>query len=114
MVEKRVTDGDRIATLLIAELCGRVDGELHRVSVPAPEEGSVEAEPVPIELDGAPFATMTVEPSRVELRLAEPARAASLETGAADRADTLVVDSGAAVKRATDDLQRLAAGRTEE
>ncbi|WP_254768906.1 hypothetical protein [Salinilacihabitans rarus] len=126
MVEDRTTDGRRIAELLASEVDGREDGELARFAVTNADR-DVEptadgARAYDLERDGERFARAFVHPERVHLEF-EGGREAAVDAAeaAALRArpkatrppKTLVfVESGAAVKRATDVLQ--AASRAAE
>jgi len=115
MVERRVTDGVRIAQLLSSELDGREDGALDRLAVTNADR-SVEASPdgeraYDVERDGEAFARAFVHEDRVRLELeaADEAIAAhtkgeDLRVASEDSGTALVVESGAAVKRAIDAL----------
>ncbi|MFB6210076.1 MAG: hypothetical protein ABEI76_00915 [Halobacteriales archaeon] len=114
MVEDRVTDGKRIAQLLASELDGREDGDLHRIAV---DGADPDAEPTPtgtrayeIMADGAPIATVCIQPDRARIefshgveRALEAAtdRELTVRPTATDPPRTLVfVGDGAEVKRA--------------
>lgn len=124
MVEKRVTDGRRIAELLSSELHGREDGALAAVAVTdAVEDVDPTADGTlayRVTADGEPIASAHVHPDRVHLAFST---AQDVAADAADEADlrvrpkatrppaTLVfVESGAEVKRAAD-VVATAAGR---
>jgi hypothetical protein len=102
VVERRVTDGKRIAQLLASELSGREDGLLSRVTL---TEADADAEPSPegtlafrVAVDGDPVGTVRMYPERVVLALD------------GERSETL--ESGAAVKRGLDAVRDwLSAGR---
>jgi hypothetical protein len=136
MVEDRVTDGRRIAELLASELEGRVDGGLARVAV---TDADRDVEPRPegaraygVTLDGERLAAVFVHPDRAHLAFAAHQDAAAAIAGdlelrvrpkATEPPQTLVfVESGAAVKRAADVVDRIAreggggedAGRADE
>jgi len=127
MVEERITDGRRIAQLLASELDGRTDGAFAAVAV-------VDADPeVDPTADGARaydvvreteageqrLAGVFVQPERVRIEfVADPERAAELASEsdlrvrpkAVEPPRTLVfVEYGAAVKRAADAFEVLAA-----
>ena len=118
MVEKRVTDGIRIAQLLSSELDGREDGTYDRFAVVdavRDVEPTVDgARAYDVNVDGEAFAQVFVHPDRVRVELRKGLDAA---VGTAERvglrvrpkaADpprvVLFVESGAAVKRAGDVL----------
>ncbi|WP_255167640.1 hypothetical protein [Natrononativus amylolyticus] len=119
MVEKRITDGRRIAELLSSELDGRTDDELRRMAV-ANVDDAVEAtadggRAYDVERDGERFARVFVHPDRVRLEF-DSGREAAVEAAtdlelrtrpkASQPPKTLVfVESGAEVKRATDVVQ---------
>ncbi|WP_049924702.1 hypothetical protein [Halopiger djelfimassiliensis] len=126
MVEDRITDGKRIAQLLASELDGREDGELDAVAVSnadrdvEPTADGARAYDVVLtrrdESDGRHrFARTFVHDDRARLEFEagqEHAAAAADEAGlrvrpkATQPPRTLVfVESGAAVKRATDVVQ---------
>lgn len=116
MVEERTTDGRRIAELLASELDGREDGSLEGVSV-AKADRDVEpsadgARAYDIGTGDDRLARAFVHPDRVRLEF-ERGRELAAETAtnlelrvrpkASKPPKTLVfVESGAAVKRATD------------
>ncbi len=118
MVERRITDGKRIAGLLASEIDGREDGSLALLSLADADPDVVPttegAFAYRIERDHEPFADVFVQPDRIRIEFrAAPDRAASAarEVGlrvrpkAVEPPRTLVfVESGAAVKRATDVL----------
>jgi hypothetical protein len=100
MVEDRITDGRRIAQLLASELTGLETGPLAAVSV---TDADPDAEPsadgtvaYTIAHGGERVGIVRIYPERVVVTLGE------LE-GAAEQ--TVVVDSGAAVKRAVDRIR---------
>jgi len=115
MVERRVADGVRIAQLLSSELDGREDGALDRLAVTNADR-SVEALPggaraYDIERDGEAFARAFVHEDRVRIELEDGAAAVAPHVAGDDlRVSTegdetaLIVESGAAVKRAVDAL----------
>lgn len=115
MVERRVADGLRIAQLLSSELDGREDGALDRLAVTNADR-SVEASPegeraYDVERDGEPFARAFVHENRVRIELEDGAAAVAPHVAGDDlRVSTesdgtaLLVESGAAVKRAVDAL----------
>ena len=115
MVERRVTDGVRIAQLLSSELDGREDGALDRLAVTNADR-SVEAAPggeraYDVECDGEPFASAFVHEDHVRLDLdagaetvAERVQGEDLRASVDDGTGELLVESGAAVKRAVDAL----------
>ncbi|MFU8868375.1 hypothetical protein [Natronococcus sp.] len=116
MVEERTTDGRRIAELLASELDGREDGALEAVSV-ANADRDVEpsadgARAYDVEVGDDRLARAFVHPDRLRLEF-ERGRELAAETAtelelrvrpkASKPPKTLVfVESGAAVKRATD------------
>ncbi len=127
MVDDRVTDGRRIAQLLAAEVRGHERGPLAALSVAdvADIAGSVDGERayrlVRPTADGeATVGAAYVHPERVRLVVrARPERAAAAAEDAGlgvrpaggDAPRTLVfVESGAAVKRATDVLRAVLEG----
>lgn len=117
VVEDRITDGRRIAQLLASELDGRSDGPLQGVAV---TNADPDVEPRPggahaydVTAAGATVASVAVQPDGA--RLAVTANAKTAAASADDRglrternpgADgvTIVVEDGAAVKRAVDAL----------
>jgi hypothetical protein len=115
MVEDRIADGRRIAQLLASELDGR-EGPFAGLSVtdarPDVEPTEDGARAYDVVRDGATLGTVYVHPDRVRVELlADPERALSAARDAGLRARpkavdpprTLVfVESGAAVKRASD------------
>lgn len=114
MVEDRVTDGRRIAQLLSSELTGLDRGPLEAVAVVAAER---DVDPTPagaraydVAIDGAPIATVFVTPSSARVsfdrqrNLTLPERDDDLRIEAGESGPVLVVESGAAVKRAVDVL----------
>ncbi|MHC3437024.1 hypothetical protein ACYJ1Y_02750 [Natrialbaceae archaeon A-gly3] len=121
MVEDRITDGRRIAQLLASELEGREDGELARFSV-ADADRDVEptedgARAYDISHDGDRLAQVFVHPDRTRIvfevgpdAALEAAKAVDLRARpkATTSPRTLVfVESGGAVKRATDVLEEV-------
>ncbi|MFB6201256.1 MAG: hypothetical protein ABEI98_04525 [Halorhabdus sp.] len=99
MVDNRITDGDRIAELLRAELDGRETGELDRLSV----------ESATVRVDGRPLAKLEPRESGLELTFSQPESAirdaivgATLESHPGDQSVTVVVASAAETKRAVD------------
>ncbi|WP_256393936.1 hypothetical protein [Natronoarchaeum rubrum] len=117
MVERRVSDGVRIAQLLSSELDGREDGALDRLAVTSADR-SVEASPegeraYDVERAGEAFARAFVHEDRVRLELKNGGEAvADRVAGDGLRASVgdegtgeLLVESGAAVKRAVDALE---------
>lgn len=116
MVEKRTTDGRRLAELLSSEIHGRDSGSLGRLSVTdadpdvAPDEFGAFA--YAVSLDGDRIAEVAVHPDRIHAAFrvgVETAAAAGGEAGlrvrpkAVDPPRTLVfVEDGAEVKRLTD------------
>jgi hypothetical protein len=122
MVEDRVTDGRRIAELLASELDGRTDGGLARVAV---ADADRDVEPTPdgaraydVTLDGDRLAGVFVHPDRAHLAFSAHQDAAAavasdldlrVRPKATEPPQTLVfVESGAAVKRAADVVDRIA------
>jgi len=115
MVERRVTDGVRIAQLLSSELDGREDGALGLLAV-INADRSVEASPegeraYDVERDGESFARAFVHEGRVRLELEAAGEAVAAHTKGEDLrvvteggGTALIVESGAAVKRAVDAL----------
>lgn len=133
MVEERVTDGIRIAHLLASELDGREDGGLDRLAVtnvdPDVEPATEGAHAFDVTHDGSPLSSVFVHTDRISLTVAD-SRDVALETARAvglqvdtnsvstnpDGSNTdesngdgspparIVVERGAAVKRATDVL----------
>ncbi|GAA0671265.1 hypothetical protein [Natronoarchaeum mannanilyticum] len=115
MVERRVTDGVRIAQLLSSELDGREDGALDRLAVTNADR-SVEASPdgeraYDVERAGEPLARAFVHEDRVRLELEAAGEAIAAHTkgddlrvAAEDGGTALLVESGPAVKRAVDAL----------
>ena len=128
MVEERITDGKRIAQLLASELDGREDGGLEAVAVTTADR---DAEPSADgtraydvvrtdEGDGDRFARVFVHEDRARLEF-EAGQDVAAETAAerdlrvrpkaVEPPRTLVfVESGAAVKRATDVVQAVVTG----
>lgn len=125
MVERRVTDGRRIAELLASELTGRADGPLGRLAVV--DARDVECVPgtgafaYGVDADGDRLAAVYVHPERIRIEVergVEDAVAAAAERDLPVRpvASTppravVFVESGAAVKRASDVLASAARGR---
>lgn len=121
MVERRVTDGVRIAQLLSSEVDGREDGALGSLSV-TNADTDVEGTPAgerafDVELVEEPFGSVFVHDDRVRIDLvvahetaAAPAEQAGVDVEA-DGPDRTVLDieSGAEVKRAVDVLDVLSA-----
>ena len=118
MVEERTTDGRRIAELLASELDGREDGSLEAVSVAnadrdvEPSADGARAYDLVAGAEADRIARAFVHPDRLHLEF-ERGRELAAETAtelelrvrpkAAKPPKTLVfVESGAAVKRATD------------
>ncbi|WP_293032614.1 hypothetical protein [Natronococcus sp.] len=116
MVEERTTDGRRIAELLASELDGREDGALEAVSV-ANADRDVEpsadgARAYDVEAGDDRLARAFVHPDRLRLefergRELAAEMATELELRVRPKASTppktlVFVESGAAVKRATD------------
>jgi hypothetical protein len=125
MVERRITDGRRIAGLLASEVDGREDSGLALLSL---TDADPDVEPTTdgalgyrIQWEDEPFADVFVQPDRIRIEFrAGPDRAAKAarEVGlrarpkAVNPPRTLVfVESGAAVKRATDVLSAVATSR---
>lgn len=126
MVEDRIEDGRRIAELLSSEIEGREDGELARFAV---ENADRDVEPTTdgdraydLHHGGDRVARVFVQPDRTRLEF-EAARdvaadaSADAELRVRPKATTppktlVFVESGAAVKRATDVLR--AVGRSLE
>ena len=119
MVERRVTDGVRIAQLLSSEVDGREDGALDRLAVTNADtdvEGTADGERAfDVTLDGDALGAVFVhdEYARLELqRGGETAKSRAEEAGLrAEEGDDgdgeaarLFVESGAEVKRAVDAL----------
>lgn len=126
MVEERITDGNRIAQLLASELDGREDGGLERVAVTNADrdveptaDGSRAYDVVVIEGDDETrFARVFVHDDRARLEF-ETGQDVAADAGesvglrvrpkAVEPPRTLVfIESGAAVKRASDVVQRVA------
>jgi len=115
MVERRVTDGVRIAQLLSSELDGREDGALDRLAVTNADR-SVEASPegeraYDVERDGEAFARAFVHEDHVRIDIADDTAAVAphvagddLRVATEGDGTALIVESGAAVKRAVDAL----------
>lgn len=102
MVDDRVTDPTRVAQLLASELTGLATGPLETVEV---TDADPEAEPSPegtvayrVTADGEPVGAVLLYPERVVVALG--VEGAEEREGAAD--EELVVERGAAVKRAVD------------
>jgi len=128
MVEERVTDGTRIAQLLASELDGREDGGFAALALTdadpdvEPTTDGAFAYAVDVERDGDAerLAEVFVHPDRVRVeflaaveRAAERASEAGLRVRpkATEPPRTLAfVEHGAAVKRAADVVEALAAG----
>ncbi|WP_435346150.1 hypothetical protein [Haloarchaeobius sp. HRN-SO-5] len=123
MVERRTTDGVRIAQLLASELDGREDGHYARFAVVDADrdvEPTVDgARAYDVTLDGEAFARAFVHPDRVRVELRRGLDAGAEAAAAADLPArpkavepprlVLFVESGAAVKRAGDVLVAAAA-----
>lgn len=122
MVEERITDGRRIAELLASELDGREDGGLRSIAL-ANADRDVEpsadgARAYDVTDDGERIARVYVHDDRARLEFeagqdvaAETADSLELRVRpkATEPPRTLVfVESGAAVKRATDVVQAVA------
>lgn len=123
MVEDRVTDGRRIAQLLASELDGRSDGALEDVAI---TNADPDADPTPegahaydVTIGGTAVASVSVRPDAARVAVSVDADAAieaaeardlPVERSAGADGATIVVESGAAVKRAVDAL--VAAGST--
>ncbi|TYL35980.1 hypothetical protein CV102_24830 [Natronococcus pandeyae] len=121
MVEDRTTDGRRIAELLASELDGREDGILADVSVinadrdVEPSADGARAYDVVVDGREEPFVRAFVHPDRIHLEFERGQDAAAdaasdvelrVRPKATKPPKTLVfVESGAAVKRATDVIQ---------
>ncbi|WP_135663844.1 hypothetical protein [Halorhabdus rudnickae] len=108
MVEDRITDGERIAEVFRAEIAGRETGGLDRLSIT--EDGTTT-----VLLDGAPLATVEPGENGLEIRFQRAkemvrttAGDAGLETRSENGPVTIVVESAAATKRATDLLATIA------
>lgn len=114
MVEDRITDGQRIAELLAAELDGRTDRGLDRVAVvetagdgPPASRGE---RAYAVTTDAERLATIRIHPDRVRLTVhvrSERVRAAASEaglqvTGGPDGPVSVCIENGAAVKRLID------------
>lgn len=102
MVEDRITDATRVAQLLASELTGLETGPLESVDV---TDADPDAEPSPegtvayrVTADGESVGTVLLYPERVVVDLTGEGSAGV--AGTPD--DELVVESGAAVKRAVD------------
>ncbi len=122
MVERRITDGKRIAQLLASEIDGREDSGLDLLALadadPDVEPTADGALAYRIVREGEPFAEVFVQPDRIRIECraaSDRAASAAREVGirvrpkAVEPPRTLVfVESGAAVKRATDVLSAVA------
>jgi hypothetical protein len=102
MVEDRITDGKRIAQLLASELTGLETGPLGAVAV---TDADPEAEPASggtvayrVTVEGEAVGAVVMYPGRVVVDLGGEGSAGVERT----TDDELVVESGAAVKRAVD------------
>jgi hypothetical protein len=105
MVDDRVTDATRVAQLLASELTGLEVGPLESVDV---TDADPDAEPSPrgtvayrVTADGESVGTVLLYPDRVVVDLGVEGSAGAAGTAG----DELVVGSGAAVKRAVDDVR---------
>jgi hypothetical protein len=117
VVEDRITDGRRIAQLLASELDGRADGALAHVAV---VNADPEADPTPdgtraydVAVDGTTVASVNVYPDRARITMSATAgadveraiedaetRGLHAERVSDPNGAAIVVDDGAAVKRA--------------
>lgn len=124
MVDREITEGPRIAELLDAEIDGRTEPPLDVLSIadrdPAADPSGHGGRIFDVHADGRPLAHVVVQPDRLSLEFVagvEAAREAATDADlrvrptASTPPRTLVfVETGAAVKRATDVLVA-AAGR---
>jgi len=117
MVEDRITDGRRIAQLLASELDGRSDGPLADVAIanadPDVEPAVEGAHAYDVRSGGTTVAGVSVRPDAAHVAVSANADAAIEAAGArdlpaernvGDDRTTIVVEHGAAVKRAVDAL----------
>jgi len=109
MVEDRITDGERIAEVLRAEIEGRGTGGLDRLSI-AERDGTTT-----VLLDGEPLTTLEPGQSSLEIsfcRAGEAVRAIAgdggLDTRSGNGSVTVVVGSAAGTKRVVDLLAAVA------
>lgn len=114
VVDDEVTDGKRIAQLLASECTGLETGPLADVTV---EEAETEAEPTPdgtkaytLCSEGRTIAVVLMYPASVDIRFTDPCSVSEPrdQPTTADRSeDSIVVSSGAEVKRAVDAVRSL-------
>jgi hypothetical protein len=110
MVEDRISDGDRIAEVLRAEIDGRRTAGLEHLSI-----GTVGDDVTTISLEGDPLAEIVSRETGVELRFRDGEAAAMsaaertpLEAEETDDAVVAIVESTAATKAAVDLLVAVA------
>lgn len=111
MVDERVTDGKRLAQLLASELMGLETGPLETVDV---TDADPTADPSPggtvayrVTAAGESLGTVVMYPERVVVDLA-------VEGSEETADDRLVVESGAAVKRAVDAVRERLRGAADD
>ncbi|WP_181684943.1 hypothetical protein [Halorhabdus salina] len=110
MVKDHITDGERIAAVLRAEIDGRGAAGLERLSI-----GTVGDDATTITLDGESLAEIVPREMGVEIRFRQDvaavrsaAETTALEARKTDDAAVVVVDSAAATKSAVDLLVAVA------
>ncbi|WP_136689220.1 hypothetical protein [Halorhabdus amylolytica] len=109
MVEDRITDAERIAEVLRAEIEGRETNGLGRLSIDAGDDTMT------VLLDGEPLATLEPGESSLEIRFQlarDAARATGRDVGLETRPEgesvTVLVESVAGTKRVVDLLATVA------
>ena len=112
MVDERVTDGKRIAQLFASELSGLSTGRLSEVAVVNANSGTVPSADGTAASDisyrGDVVGTVVLHPDRAILEVgSESLRLGDVRTEQETSTHTIPIESGAAVKRAVDDVREL-------
>jgi len=120
MVEESVTDGKRIAQLLASEFTGLERGPLDTVEVVDADPGATPSptgtEAYRLVRDGETIAVASMFPDRVELGVETdtPWTEGEMPQLCDDAGETVIVTSGAAVKRAVDAVCRVLEGDADD